>query len=132
MSQGSRPDRVADQLRAELAQLLSREVRDPGIGFVTLTRVQVTPDLQTSRVYYTCLGDDAGRKATARALARAGPFLRRQIGSRLRLRRVPELMFVYDESIAGQDRIEQILSEIHAQQAQSETKNASDEPDRDD
>jgi ribosome-binding factor A len=112
MSQGSRPARVADQIRSELATLLAREVHDPGIGFVTLTRVQVTPDLQQARVYYTVLGDDATRHKSARALERAASFLRRQIGSRLRLRRTPELTFVFDESIAGQDRIEQILDEI--------------------
>src|SRR2546426_5671878 len=114
MSQGSRSERVGDQLRAELAQLLSREVHDPGVGFVTLTRVHVTPDLQLARVYYTLLGDDAARRNTARALDRAASFLRRHIGSRLRLRRVPELTFVYDGSIAGQDGHEQILHEIHA------------------
>ena len=112
MSQGSRPDRVADQIRAELALLLTREVHDPGIGFVTITRVQMTPDLQQARVFYTALGDDKARKNTERAIGRAGPFLRRQIGSRLRLKRVPELTFLYDESIAGQDRIEQLLNEI--------------------
>jgi ribosome-binding factor A len=112
MSQGSRPDRVADQLRSELALLLVREVHDPGIGFVTLTRVHVTPDLQQARVFYTTLGDDKARQTTERALGRAASFLRRQIGSRLRLRRVPELTFVYDDSIAGQDRIEQLLNEI--------------------
>src|SRR5471032_1451767 len=112
MSQGSRPDRVADLIRAELAMLLARDVHDPGIGFVTLTRVQVSPDLQLARVYYTTLGDDAAKKKTVRALDRALPFLKRQIGSRLRLKRVPELKFHYDESIAGQDRIEQLLSEI--------------------
>jgi len=118
MGQGSRSDRVADQIRAELAQLLAREVHDPGIGFVTLTRVHVSPDLQLARVYYTALGPsgDAGtaRTNSGRALERAAPFLRRQIGSRLRLKRVPELKFLYDESIAGQDRIEQLLNEIHA------------------
>jgi len=112
MSQGSRSDRVADQIRAEIGQLLSREVHDPGIGFVTVTRVQVTADLQQARIFYTVLGDEKARKATAHALARAASFLRRQIGSRLRLKRVPELLFAYDESIAGQDRIEQILNEI--------------------
>src|SRR5437764_15161793 len=106
MSQGSRPDRVADQIRAELAELLAREVHDPGIGFVTLTRVVVSPDLQQARVYYTSLGDEKGRTNTARALDRAAPFLRRRIGSRLRLRRVPALRFFFDDSIAGQDRIE--------------------------
>src|SRR3954467_280169 len=106
MSQGSRPDRVADQIRGEVASMLARDVHDPGIGFVTITRVQVTPDLQHARIHYTVLGDEKARASTAKALGRASAFLRRQIGSRLRLRRVPELDFHYDESIAGQDRIE--------------------------
>ena len=114
MSQGSRPDRVADEIRSELATLLVREVHDPGIGFVTLTRVQVSADLQLARVLYTALGDDKARATSGRALERAAPFLRRQLGSRLRLKRTPELRFVYDNSIAGQDRIEQILNELRA------------------
>ena len=113
MSQGSRPDRVAEQLRSELATLLARDVHDPGIGFVTLTRVQVSPDLQIARVFYTALGDDKARAASRKALERAAPFLRRQIGARLRLKRTPELTFIYDDSIAGQDRIEQILNELN-------------------
>jgi ribosome-binding factor A len=112
MGQGSRPERVADQVRAELATLLAREIHDPGIGFVTITRVQISPDLQLARVFYTALGDDKTRGNSARALDRAAPFMRRQIGSRLRLKRTPELKFIYDESIAGQDRIEQILNEL--------------------
>jgi ribosome-binding factor A len=111
----SRADKVADQIREELARLLSREVQDPGIGFLTLTRVKVTPDLQIARAYYTTLGDEANRRDTVRALGRATPFLRRQLGQRLRLRRVPELEFFYDESIAHQDRIEQIIRELHAE-----------------
>ncbi len=114
MSQGSRPDRVADQIRGELALLLAREVHDPGIGFVTLTRVQVSPDIQLARVFYTVLGDEKARTSSARALDRAKPFLRRQVGARLRLKRVPDLAFQYDEAVAGQDRIEQLLNEIHA------------------
>jgi ribosome-binding factor A len=114
MSQGSRPDRVADQIRGEVASMLARDVHDPGIGFVTITRVQVTPDLQHARIHYTALGDDTARANTAKALARAAVFLRRQIGSRLRLKRIPELEFHYDESIAGQDRIEQLLNNIRA------------------
>jgi ribosome-binding factor A len=121
MSQGARPDRVADQIRSEIAWLLARgDVHDPGIGFVTVTRVQVSSDIQQARVYYTALGDASARKTTAQALERAGPFLRRQIGSRLRLKRVPELKFYYDESIAGQDRIEQLLNQIHAEPGTSE------------
>jgi ribosome-binding factor A len=113
MSQGSRPERVADQLRSELAMMLTREVHDPGLGFVTLTRVSVSPDLQQARVSYTVLGDDKARASSAKALERAAPFLRRQIGQRLRLKRAPELRFVYDEAVAGQDRIERLLNELH-------------------
>jgi ribosome-binding factor A len=113
MAQGSRPDRVADQLRSELAALLASEVHDPGVGFVTLTRVHVSPDLGSARVLYTALGDERARAETEKALQRAAPFLRRQIGSRLRLKRVPELRFVYDESVAGQDRIERLLNDLH-------------------
>ena len=118
MAQGSRPDRVGDQIRQELAQLIAREVHDPGIGFLTITRVKVTPDLQLARVFYTTIGDEKARKETERALTRALPFLRRQIGSRLRLRNVPELTFMYDKSIEQQDRIEQIIQDIQAERAE--------------
>jgi ribosome-binding factor A len=119
MAQGYRPNRVADQIRQELSELLTRgEVHDPGIGFITLTRVQVSPDLQMARVFYTTLGDAKARQETARALERATPFFRRQVGSRLRLRRVPELEFRFDESVAHQDRIEQILRDLHEEERQ--------------
>jgi ribosome-binding factor A len=109
-----RPDRVGDQVREVLSELLSRgAVHDPGIGFITLTRVKVSPDLQLARVYYTSLGDDEARRQTAKALERATGFLRRHLGERLRLRRVPELTFQFDESVGHQDRVEQILRELH-------------------
>lgn len=119
MAQGSRPDRVGDQIRKELSELIAREVQDPGVGFLTITRVKVTPDLQLARVFYTTMGDDRARKETARALGRAMPFLRRQVGQRLRLRHVPELQFMYDESIERQDRIERIIQDIHAERAEN-------------
>src|SRR5215212_9758513 len=119
MAQGYRPDRVGDQIRQELSEILTRgQVHDPGIGFITLTRVQVTADLQLARVFYTTLGDEKARKETARALQRATGFFRRQIGARLQLRRVPEVEFRFDQSIANQDRIEQILRDIHEEDAQ--------------
>lgn len=115
MAQGSRPDRVGEEIRQELSLLLGREVQDPGIGFVTITRVKVSPDLQMVRVFYTQLGDEKERKDTKRALERATPFLRRQIGSRIRLRRVPEIRFEFDRSVEHQDRIERILLELEAE-----------------
>jgi ribosome-binding factor A len=114
MAQGSRPARVADQIRTELAELLARAVKDPGIGFVTITGVRVTADLQLARVQYSALGDEKARQQTARALQRALPFLRRQVATRLQLRRAPELTFHFDDSLDRQDRIEEILREIHA------------------
>ena len=111
----SRTERLAEQIRQDASDLLAREVHDPGVGFITLTRVRVTPDLQIVRIYYTSLGDDAARTSTERALKRVTPFLRRQLGHRLQLRRVPELEFVFDRSIAHQARVEQLLQEIHAQ-----------------
>jgi ribosome-binding factor A len=113
----NRPDRVGEQIRLDLSELISREVHDPGVGFVTLTTVKVSPDLQLARVYYTMMGDEKARRDTAKALGRATPFLRRQLGQRLRLRRVPELQFFYDQSIAHTDRIEQILQELKAEEA---------------
>lgn len=114
MPQGSRPGRVADQLRAEVTDLLAREVHDPGIGFLTITHVKVTPDLQVARLYYTTLGDARARRDTDRALQRVTPFLRRHLGRRLRLKRVPELEFFFDEAIERGDRVERILQEISA------------------
>lgn len=114
MAQGYRPDRVGEEIRHELSEMLSRgDIHDPGIGFITLTRVVVSPDLQQARVFYTSLGDDKARKETSRALGRATPYMRRQIGSRLRLRRVPELEFRFDQSVEHQDRVERIIRDLH-------------------
>ena len=128
MATTSRTARVGDQIRVEIADLLARVVQDPGIGFLTITHVKVTPDLQQARVYYTTLGDERARQESKRALERVTPFLRRQIGQRLRLRRVPELQFFFDESIARGDRIEQILQELNAERG-GEAANAATGPD---
>lgn len=113
----SRQTRVGEQIRLELSDLLARDVHDPGIGFLTITHVKLSPDLQQARAYYTTIGDDKARQETRKALDRATPFLRRHIGQRLRLRRVPELSFLFDESIEKQDRIEKILQDINAERA---------------
>ena len=112
MGQGTRADRVADQVRAEISSMIARDLRDPGIGFVTITKVSVSPDRHHARVSYTTLGDPAARKNTLKALSRAASFMRSQLGQRLRLRRAPELEFEFDESIAHQDRVEQLLQEL--------------------
>jgi ribosome-binding factor A len=113
----SRPERVGDQIRVEITELLAREVHDPGIGFLTVTRVTLTSDLQLARIYYTTLGDEKARRESARALERASPFLRRQIGKRVRLKRVPELQFFFDGSVERQDRIERIIMDLQEERA---------------
>ncbi|HEX7086902.1 MAG TPA: 30S ribosome-binding factor RbfA [Vicinamibacterales bacterium] len=123
----NRTVRLGEQIREELGDLLAREVRDPGIGFVTLTRVRVTEDLLQARVYYTALGDPDARRRTARALDRALPFLRRALGERLRLRRVPELSFTYDESVGHQARVEELLEEIRREDARRAAETRGDE-----
>ena len=100
--------------------MLARDVHDPEIGFITVTRVEVTPDLQLARVFYTTIGSDAERRGTVRALRRATPFLRREVGHRLGLRRVPVLEFRFDKSVEHQARVERLLLEIHEQEQQQE------------
>ena len=127
MAQGYRPNRVGDQIRQELSEMLTRgDIHDPGIGFITLTRVTVTADLQLARIYYTSLGDDKARKETSKALDRATPYMRRQVGGRLRLRRVPEFEFRFDPSVEHQDRIEQIIRDLHEHPPEPLTKDDND------
>lgn len=97
--------------------MLALEVHDPGIGFVTVTKVHVSRDLQVARVFYTTLGTETERRATDKALHRAAPFLRHQIGQRLNLRRVPTLEFQFDKAVETQDRVERLLQEIHEAEA---------------
>ncbi len=111
--------------------MLAREVHDPGIGFLTITRVLVSPDLQLARVYYTTLGSEQERQATAKALHRASAFLRRQVGQRLRLRRVPVLEFFFDKSVENQERVERLLHEIHEADAKAQAEVARDESNHD-
>ena len=106
-------------------------MHDPGIGFLTITHVHVSPDLQVARVYYTTLGDAKARQDTSRALGRATPFLRRQIGSRVRLKRVPQLEFFFDESIERGDRIERLLNDMSAERAAAADGEAVPQPDPD-
>jgi ribosome-binding factor A len=110
-----RVERIAEQIREELSQMISTEIRDPGVGLVTITRVKVTADLSLARVYWTVLGEAKDRKETAKALNRAVPYVRHLLSQRLTLRRAPEIKFQYDESVAAQDRIERIIQDLHTE-----------------
>jgi ribosome-binding factor A len=110
-----RVERIAEQIREELSQMISTEIRDPGVGLVTITRVKVTADLSLARVYWTVLGEAKDRKETAKALNRAVPYVRHLLSQRLTLRGAPEIKFQYDESVAAQDRIERIIQDLHTE-----------------
>ena len=92
--------------------MIQFELKDPRIGFVTVTGVELTSDIQHAKIYYTVMGEEASRGQTARGLEKALPFLRRELGRRLHLRTVPELSFHYDQSIEYGNRIESLLKEI--------------------
>ena len=110
----TRTDRMSDLIKDEISRLLLREVRDPRIGFVTITGATVSPDLKNVRVFVSVLGDDRAREATLRALNRASGFLRRSLFRNLRLRHSPAVSFRLDESLEQGDRIERALRQIHA------------------
>ncbi|HXG87967.1 MAG TPA: 30S ribosome-binding factor RbfA [Vicinamibacterales bacterium] len=107
-----RVERVSEQIREEVSQILATEVADPGVGLVTVTRVKVTADLSLARVYWTILGDPTQRKQTEKALTRAAAYVRHLLSQRMSLRRSPEVTFTFDQAAADQTRVEEILFEL--------------------
>jgi ribosome-binding factor A len=107
-----RTDRLDSQIRAELMDLIQREMKDPRIGFVTVTRVETARDLGSARVWVSVLGTPDEQEAAVGALSSAAPWLRRQLGDRLTLRHVPQLVIRHDDSIESGDRVLRILREI--------------------
>jgi ribosome-binding factor A len=111
--QGRRVDRIEEQLRIELSEIIEREIQDPRVHFVTISRVRVTPDLGHARVFITVLGSSDERKKALQGLRSAASFVKRSLAKRLHhLRRVPELVFEYDESIEKDMRLDQLLDQI--------------------
>ncbi|WP_078547047.1 30S ribosome-binding factor RbfA [Litchfieldia alkalitelluris] len=110
-----RPNRVGEQMKKELGDIIGRKIKDPRIGFVTVTDVQVTGDLQQAKVYISVLGDDEQRENTLKGLAKAKGFIRSEIGKRIRLRKTPEIQFEFDESIDYGNRIETLLADLNRQ-----------------
>ncbi|MDQ0214257.1 ribosome-binding factor A [Oikeobacillus pervagus] len=111
-----RANRVGEQMKKELSEIISQKIKDPRVGFVTITDVQVTGDLQQAKVYITVLGDEHVREETLKGLSKAKGFIRSEIGQRIRLRKTPELLFEFDESIDYGNRIETLLKEIDEQE----------------
>jgi len=109
MADFSRTRRVGEQMQRELAQLIQQEVRDPRVGWVTVSAVQVSRDLSHAKVYVTTLGEGETIKEALAGLHSAEGFLRHELGRRMKLRLIPELRFVYDESIERGARMERLI-----------------------
>ncbi|MGI8658911.1 MAG: 30S ribosome-binding factor RbfA [Candidatus Limnocylindria bacterium] len=107
-----RTDRLDSQIRAELAELMQREMKDPRIGFATITRVETARDLGSAKVWVSIMGTDDEREQTMKALTAAAPWLRRQLGDRLTVRHIPQLIIKHDDSIEAGDRVLRLLREL--------------------
>lgn len=108
-----RLDRLADQIRGEVAVLITEELRDPRIGFITVTRVDLSADLQHARIAVSVLGDARAQERTLEGLASAASYIRHELGSRLRLRRVPDFVFVLDHGPEAAIHLEELLDSLH-------------------
>lgn len=104
--------RVDEEVRREIGVILQQKARDPRLQWVSITRVEVSRDLSVAQVYFSTLGDDEAKAGAVEAMVKAGPFVRSELGRRLRLRRTPELRFRYDGGIEHSLRINQMLEEL--------------------
>ena len=108
---GHRADRLAEQIREEVSQIVGYEMRDERIGFATVTDVQMSPDFATARVFVSIMGDDEEKRRGVAALNGATPFVRRLLAPRLRTKRAPNVHFILDDLLDRGNRIEDLLKE---------------------
>jgi ribosome-binding factor A len=128
MSGGARPERVAEEFREVLAEEIPR-LKDPRVGFVTVTRVEVSPDLRRATIFYTVMGKDRDHRATRAGLQSARSHLRGVLGQQVRLKFTPELEFEEDVGLAQVERVTELLRQIGAQSAPAKAEAATDDED---
>lgn len=113
MSTHGRPERVGQEIQSAMGELIARGLlRDPRIGFITITGVKVSPDLRVAQVFYSLIGDQSQRDATQAGLDAAKGFVRREVTSRVKLRVSPEIFFTFDESLEEGAKIDRLLQEV--------------------
>lgn len=108
-----RANRVAEQIKKELGDILFNKIKDPRVGFVTVTDVEVTGDLQQAKVFISVLGDEDKKEETLLGLAKANGFIRSEIGQRIRLRKTPEISFAFDNAYEYGAHIESLLRDLN-------------------
>ena len=111
-----RSDRINEELKREISDILQNDIKDPGLGFVSVVLVEVSRDLHQAKVYYSVMGNHDDIQSTKDALKRSAGFIRREVANRLALRYTPELVFIYDDSIEHGIRIAQIINKENAKQ----------------
>lgn len=114
----TRVERLQEQLKVEISDILHKQVKDPRIGFVSITYVEVSHDLRHVKVFVSVMGDDTAKAQTMAGLEKATGFIRTEVGSRIRLRHTPEIAFRLDESIEHGSRILQLLAKTKAEEGQ--------------
>lgn len=115
-----RAARLGEEIREQVAELIAKKLKDPRIGFVTVTRVELTSDQRLARILVGVLGEEADRKKTLEGLRQAAGFVRRELAQRMRLRFVPDVVFEYDRGIEATDRVARLLAEAQASSRPSE------------
>jgi ribosome-binding factor A len=113
MGEGKRSERVADLIQKEISEMLIRSIKDPRIGFVTITRVLVTDDCRSAKIYYSVMGTPAEREESLKGLESAKGYIRKELGGRVRLRYTPEIVFQFDPSIEYAIHIEEVIQHLH-------------------
>ena len=113
---GRRPERLAEEIREEVARMVATELKDPRLGFVTVIRVELAHDLRYARVHVGVLGDESEREKSLVALRSASGFVRRGLGRRLRIHHTPEIDFRYDKGLEATDRVARLLQEEAARE----------------
>jgi len=120
MTQYKRAERVGDLIKKEISQIIQYELKDPGIGFVTITAVELSSDLKHAKIFYSVLGDEKAKQESSSALKRACGFIQHEVGRRLRLRYTPEILFLFDSSVEYGAHIETLIQQIHKSQGSTE------------
>jgi len=111
--EGKRSEKVADLIQKEISQMLVKSIKDPRIGFVTITRVTVSEDCRFAKVYFSVAGTPAERESSMKGLDSAKGYVRKELGRRIRLRYTPEIMFQFDPSIEYAIHMEELIQSLH-------------------
>ncbi len=117
---GVRPERVASEMREHVSRIISEEIEDPRVGFVTVTKVEITPDLRNAKVFFSSLGEKAEKEGALEGLTSASGYIRKLLSERMRFKFVPELLFRLDESVEYVIHLNEIFDKIHKEKKNEE------------